>query len=174
MTRPLEPLARRLRNRHYTNPFRHASHLQVGRIDQGVDYHGVGRIDAIGRCKIVGIGGAGWPGGVYILYRLLRGRHKGRLVYLAEGIEPTCKPGKVYRRGQQIARFRSDAAPGAYPGIETGWGSATLNLTLAATTSGYHEGTPTRAGICFARFLHHHHAPAPDVANREHGSEYPE
>jgi hypothetical protein len=158
---------------YYGNPFRHASHLEVGRVDMGVDYHGVGRIDAIGRCRIEGIGGAGWPGGVYIMYRLLRGRHRGKHIYVAEAIHPTCEVGRVYYKGQQIANFGANAAPGRNPGIEIGWSSGTLNETLAAATTGYHEGEPTPAGQCFARFLHHHGCPTPQVPNLAHGSEYP-
>lgn len=161
------------RNRYYVNPFRHSSHLEVGRVDMGVDYHGVGRIDAIGRCKVVGIGGAGWPGGVYLHLKLLRGRHKGRYVYIAEAIRPTVKVGQRVYRGRQVGVFTADGAPGRNPGIEIGWASTVTNRTLAAATTGYHEGEQTEAGICFARFLHHHGAPSPDVPNREHGKEYP-
>jgi hypothetical protein len=163
------------RNRYYVNPFRHSTHLEVGRVDQGVDYHGEGRIDAIGRCRVVAIGGAGWPGNMYLHLRLLRGRHKGRYVYIAEGIEPTCVPSQVVRKGRQVAHFKADAAPGEYPGIEIGWGSPITNLTLAAQTE---QPLPpgnadTRAGQCFARFLHHHGARAPAVPNQAHGAEYP-
>lgn len=160
------------RNRYYCNPFRHAESLLVGRVDMGVDYHGTGRIDAIGRCRVVGIGGHGWPENMYLHVRLLRGPHRGRYVYIAEGIKPTVRLGEVVRRGHQLGVFTEAGAPGR-TGIETGWGSATTNQTLAAATTGYHEGEQTTAGICFARFLHHHGAPAPDVPNREHGKEYP-
>ena len=159
----------------YCNPFAHSTHLEVGRIDMGVDYHGIGPIRAIGRAKIVGLGGAGWPGGEFIHYLLLRGRHKGRYVYVAEAVEPLVKVGETVKRGQRIARFRLDALPGAYPGIEIGWASSVTNETLAAAmgqTGGVdHANSP--AGECFARFLHHHHAPAPPVSNQAHGLEYP-
>jgi hypothetical protein len=167
-------LARRWRNRHYADPFRHAESLQVGRVDQGVDYHGVGRIDAIGRCRIVGFGGSGWPGGEYLLYRLLRGRHKGRFVYVAEAVEPTCRVGQTVRRGQMVAAFGPNAAPGMSPGIETGWGSPVLNETLARSMGNVggpdHANSP--AGLCFARFLHNIGARAP-VVLEPHGREYP-
>lgn len=155
----------------YRNPF-HAARVVVGRIDMGIDYHGYGPISAIGKAKIICIGGNGWPGGCYILYRLLRGRHKGRYVYVAEAVTPLVKPGQVVKKGQSICDFGADAAPGTYPGIETGWGSPICNLTLAAyqgDTGGVdHADSP--AGLAFARFLKRIGAPHPPVGP---GREYP-
>jgi hypothetical protein len=156
----------------YANPFRHADHVQVGRVDMGVDYHGAGRIDAIGKCLIIGDGGQGWPGGHYLLYKLLRGRHKGRYVYLAESVTPCVSAGQVVKKGRPVAFFGPDAKPGLYPGIETGWSSPTLNETLAAATEQPlpPDNANTKAGRCFARFLHRLGAPAPTVPR---GPEYP-
>lgn len=154
----------------YRNPFHASTHLEVGRIDQGCDYHGAGPISAIGKCKIVGDGGRGWPGGHYLLYKLLRGRHRGRFVYVAEAIRPCVKAGDIVGKGQPVCYFGKQAAPGQYPGIEHGWASPVLNETLAASTTGYTEGEQTVAGKCFARFLHRIGSPAPPVAS---GPEYP-
>lgn len=164
-----------MRSPFYCNPFAHATQLQVGRVDMGVDYHGVGFIRAIGRARIMGLGGDGWPGGQFIHYELLRGRHKGRHVYVAEAVTPLVKAGEVVKRGQRIAKFRIDSAPGAYPGIETGWASGVTNETLAAAMhqTGGKDHANSPAGICFARFLHHHGAPAPVVPERRTGAEYP-
>lgn len=155
----------------YRNPF-HAATVIPGRIDMGVDYHGYGPICAIGKAEIIGIGGNGWPGGCYLLYKLLRGRHRGRYVYVAEAITPCVKPNQIVRKGQRIADFGADAAPGTYPGIETGWGSPIVNLTLAAQmgdTGGVdHADSP--AGLAFARFLHRIGAPVTAVPP---GREYP-
>lgn len=163
------------RNRYYCNPFQHATSLEVGRVDMGVDYFGTGPIRAMGRARIIGDGGAGWPGGHYLAYTLLRGKHKGRHVYVAEAVTPVVKAGQVVKRGQMIARFAPKAAPGKFPGIETGWSSPTLNRTLAAETgqTGGADHADSPAGVCFARFLHHHGAPAPLVPNQAHGLEYP-
>ena len=157
----------------YVNPFRNARGLQVGRVDMGVDYHGVGPIVAPGRMRVVGIGGDGWPGGCYLHLQFRRGRHKGRHMYIAEAIKPTVKVGQIVRRGRQLCTFGANAAPGRSPGIEIGWASQVTNRTLAAATTGYHEGEQTPAGICFARFLHHVGCPAPSVPNAAHGREYP-
>lgn len=155
----------------YRNPFYKAK-VQVGRVDMGVDYHGTGPICAIGRAKVVGDGGQGWPGGHYLCYRLLRGRHKGKHVYVAEAIRPVVRAGQTVRKGQVVAYFTPDSAPGASPGIETGWSSPIINTTLAAemgqTGGAHHEYSP--AGLAFARFLHRIGAPSPIVSV---GPEYP-
>lgn len=155
----------------YRNPF-YSAHVTVGRIDQGCDYNGQGTITAIGRCKIIGDGGRGWPGGHYLLYQLLRGRHRGRYVYVAEAIRPCVHAGEIVRKGHPVAYFGVAAAPGKYPGIETGWGSPILNETLAAQTEQPlpPDNSNTRAGQSFARFLHRIGSPAPPVSA---GPEYP-
>jgi putative peptidoglycan binding protein len=155
---------------HYVNPFEQATHLVAGRIDQGVDYHGVGPILAIGDADVVGNGGSGWPGGNYLLYRLRNGVHAGRLVYVAESIVPSVKAGDRVSAGDVVCTFGAHAAPGQSPGIETGWGSETLNLTYAKTTTGYHEGEVTPAGRAFARLLKRLGAPVVDV---DDGPEFP-
>ena len=154
----------------YRNPF-HLSHVQVGRVDMGVDYHGTGPITAIGRARIIGDGGEGWPGGHYLAYTLLRGRHKGRHVYVAEGIVTGVRAGQIVKKGQIVAFFAPDAAPGAYPGIETGWSSGTLNRTRAAEMgqTGGQDHADSPAGLAFARFMRRIGAPAPSVPR---GPEY--
>lgn len=147
----------------YVNPFAHCSSLVVGRIDMGVDYHGVGPIAAIGDAVIEGLGGGGWPGGEYILYRLTDGPMQGRYVYVAEAVVPKVKVGQRVRAGDVICYFGAGAREGFYPGIETGWSSPTVNLTRAAemgNTGGFaHSDSP--AGLAFARFLRKVGAPAP-------------
>lgn len=146
----------------YVNPFRLSTDLSPGRTDMGVDYHGRGTIVALGNAHVVGLGGSGWPGGQYLLYRLTNGPHSGRYVYVAEGIVPLVHGGSLVQAGEAVAHFRSDAYPGAHPGIEIGWGSPTLNLTYAAVTTGYHEGQQTQAGRAFARLLRELGAPTRD------------
>lgn len=138
----------------YVNPF-HLAAIQTGRIDQGVDFHGRGPICVLGDCHVVGLGGRGWPGGEYVLYRLEKGAHAGRYVYVAEAIVPTVRAGQSLKAGQVLAFFRHDAFPGQFPGIETGWGTPTVNLTYAAwsgnTGGSGHSLAP--AGLAFARLL---------------------
>lgn len=155
----------RIRKRNpYVNPFSSA-YVEVGRIDAGVDYHGRGPIDAIGDAYIEGLGGGGWPGGEYILYRLTSGGMAGKYIYVAEGVTPTVRAGQRVKAGATICTFRWDSAPGMYPGIETGWSSNLVNLTYADAT-GEPSGpgrSDTEAGLCFARFLKSVGAPAPDA-----------
>ncbi len=155
---------------HYVNPLGKARNIVTGRIDQGVDYHGIGPILALGDATIIGNGGHGWPGGNYLLYQLSAGPHAGRFVFVAEAIVPTVVAGDKVRAGDTICTFGADAAPGAHPGIETGWSSATLNITYAKSTTGYHEGDVTPAGKAFARLLKRLGAPVVDV---DHGPEFP-
>jgi peptidoglycan hydrolase-like protein with peptidoglycan-binding domain len=155
---------------HYVNPFGLTTKLVAGRVDQGVDYHGVGPILAIGDAVIVGDGGSGWPGGHYLLYKLANGIHAGRFVYVAEAIVPSVSAGQRVRAGDAICTFGPAAAPGQSPGIETGWGSATLNVTYAKSTTGYTEGQVTPAGAAFVRLLHRLGAP---VISHDAGPEFP-
>jgi peptidoglycan hydrolase-like protein with peptidoglycan-binding domain len=156
---------------HYVNPFGLATQLVAGRIDEGVDYHGVGPILAIGDAVVVGDGlPSRWPGHHYLLYKLSNGVHAGRYVYVAEAIVPKVGAGQKVRAGDVICDFGPDAAPGRSPGIETGWGSATLNRAYAAATTGYKEGQMTDAGKAFARLLHHLGAP---VVSFDEGPEFP-
>lgn len=158
----------RLRHRSdgYVNPFRAAT-IQVGRVDEGVDYHGRGPIHAWADFVVVGIGGSGWPDSHYLNFRVSNGRHAGRFYYLAEAISPVAGlyTGKHVKAGETIAYFRWDAAPGLYPGIEHGWGSPITNLTWAAVT--HRTGPPpysnTPPGQAFARLSHAIGCPAPPV-----------
>lgn len=138
----------------YVNPFRLAPSLTAGRIDQGVDYHGVGPIVAIGHAVVKGLGGSGWPGGHFLSYQLLDGPHAGRYVYVAEAIEYSASKGEKVGAGQQVAIFGPGAQTGFYPGIEIGWGSPTLNLTWHRYAFGRYDGlSETESGLAFARLL---------------------
>jgi peptidoglycan hydrolase-like protein with peptidoglycan-binding domain len=152
----------------YVNPFAKSTSVVAGRVDEGVDYHGVGPIVAIGNAKIIGLGGSGWPGGQYLLYQLVDGPHAGRYVYVAEAIEPSVKAGQTVRAGDVICTFGPKAAPNQFPGIETGWGSSVVGNALAHGE--YNEGDVTDAGKAFARLLHRLGAP---VSTWDAGPEYP-
>jgi hypothetical protein len=169
---------------HYANPFAGSHQLVVGRIDQGIDYHGVGPIGAIGDAQIIGAEQThGWPGGppgsgiagTFLLYRLLNGRHEGRFVYVEEAIVPTVHAGQKVKAGDTICTFGAHAAPGGHPGIETGWGCETMFLS-------YHRfmGQPfseddaaTPAGEAFTRLLKAVGAPVPTIGPGEEFHTYP-
>jgi hypothetical protein len=156
----------RHRSSGYVNPFKDA-HVQIGRIDEGVDYHGHGPILALGDCVVYGLGGGGWPGGHYINLRLTSGRHAGRFVYIAEGVVPRVSVGRRLKAGEVVCEFGWNAAPGLFPGIEFGWSSNVTNLTWASVT--HRTGPPpysnTPPGLAFARFLHAIGCPAPPVGS---------
>lgn len=158
----------------YVNPFQHAT-VEVGRVDAGCDYHGHGPIGAIGDAVICGSGNGpwtGWPGGTYLFYRLLSGTHAGRFVYVAEAVNSVVRTGQHVKAGQTVCNFGFYAAPGLYPGIETGWSSNLQNVTYAdATREPSGPGrSDTAAGEAFARFLKSIGAPAPEVPP---GPEFP-
>ncbi len=82
----------------YVNPLA-AAIVSPERIDQGVDYAGVGKLAAIGAARVTYLGTAntGWPG-AFIEYRLLDGADAGCYVFYAEGV--------IARR--RLARRRQD------------------------------------------------------------------
>jgi hypothetical protein len=121
-------------------------------------------IEALGNALVIADGGSGWPGGHYLLYKLTNGKHAGRYVYVAEAIVPKRRSNGTVKgtvkAGAVIAWFGVDAAPGRYPGIETGWSSSTLNLAYAKATG--HPHGVTEAGKAFARLLRLLGAPVRD------------
>jgi hypothetical protein len=166
---------------HYMSPFAQSGQLVPGRTDQGVDYHGVGPICAIGDGTIVGVGQTtGWPGGpqgsgipgTFLLYRLENGRHAGRYIYVAEAIVANVHTGQKVEAGQTICRFGAHAAPGGHPGIETGWGSPTMNLTYHRFMGQPYHETSTPAGEAFARLLKALGAPVVSVGPGAEFHEY--
>lgn len=106
-------------------------------IDMGVDYGGTGPIGAIGRGHVVGESSFG--GGPYLAYQLDKGPRKGWTVYVAEGIQPTVRPGQVVKKGQVVANQSS--------GIETGWAaSPKVPYQGGAQTLAQATGDPRVAG----------------------------
>jgi murein DD-endopeptidase MepM/ murein hydrolase activator NlpD len=124
----------------YSNPI--GPGLQVGRIDEGVDFSGSGPLYALGDGVIKSISDSGWPGTNYILLSM----DDGHDVYYAENLAPNVKPGQRVRAGQQIAYAR-----GQYPFIEIGWATSTPGVALAS--SHYKEGEQTPEGKDFAALL---------------------
>ncbi len=107
--------------RGYANPLAGAI-VNPERVDQGVDYAGVGKLAAIGAGRItyVATDNTGWPG-AFIEYQLLDGADAGCYVYYAEGVTPAdgLRVGDTISAGQLIATIIP-----MYPtGIEIGWGA---------------------------------------------------
>jgi hypothetical protein len=131
----------------YINPFRHQS-WYAGRIDMGVDYMPNHRypVRAIGKAKILGSDShSGWPGGHFIWYKLLRGDHKGNIIYVAETLKKLLPAGTIVDPGDRIAK----ALPRG-TGIEIGWANKRGEPRAARC---YSEGMKTHSGREMARFL---------------------
>jgi hypothetical protein len=131
----------------YINPFRHQS-WYAGRIDMGVDYMPNHRypVRAIGKAKILGSdSNSGWPGGHFIWYKLLRGDHKGNIIFVAETLKKLIPAGTRVGPGDRIAK----ALPGG-TGIEMGWANKRGEPRAARC---YTEGMKTHSGREMARFL---------------------
>ena len=113
----------------YVNPLAQAI-VNPERIDQGVDYAGVGKLVAMGAGRIthVAADNSGWPGG-FIEYQLLDGADAGCYVYYAEGVTPAggLRVGDTVGAGQPIATIIP-----VYPtGIEIGWGAGIATKAYA-------------------------------------------
>jgi hypothetical protein len=105
----------------YVNPLE-AAIVEPERIDQGVDYAGIGKLVAIGAGRITDIASdnSGWPG-AFIEYQLLNGADAGCYVYYAEGVTPAdgLRVGDTISAGEPLATIIP-----VYPtGIEIGWGA---------------------------------------------------
>ncbi len=122
----------------YVDPLAQAI-VNPERIDQGVDYAGVGKLVAIGAGRITHLASAnsGWPG-AFIEYRLLAGADAGCYIYYAEGVTPAdgLRVGDTVAAGQPIATIIP-----VYPtGIEIGWGAGIATKAYAKVAR---QWTPT-------------------------------
>jgi hypothetical protein len=103
-------------------------------------------VRAIGKAKILGSDShSGWPGGHFLWYKLLRGDHKGDIIYVAETLKKLVPAGTKVAPGETIAK----ALPSG-TGIEMGWANK-RGETRAASC--YSEGMKTHSGREMARFL---------------------
>jgi hypothetical protein len=102
----------------YMNPLRGVTSLSVERIDNGVDFGGVGSVYAIGDAIVTNATGSnyGWPGGGWITYRLTGGPAAGLVVYVAEDISPQVVVGEHVGPTTVIGIIWNGG-----DGIETGW-----------------------------------------------------
>jgi hypothetical protein len=132
----------------YTNPLE-AAIVKPERIDQGVDYAGIGKLVAIGAGRITYLAtddDSGWPG-AFIEYRLLRGADRGCYVYYAEGVTPAAglRVGDTVTAGEPIATIIP-----VYPtGIEIGWGAG-IHSKAYAKVAGQWSDTDDEDNIASA------------------------
>ena len=131
----------------YGNPL--PGMTSVGRTDQGVDYTATAgsAVNAIGAGRIVDVIANWFKGQPLVEEQLTQGPDKGKFVYYAEQLNALVKQGQSVRAGQRIGTV---AASGT--GLELGFG-APGGRTLAAATTGYHEGQVTPAGQAFLAFM---------------------
>ena len=145
----------------YANPLRAIAALTPERIDQGVDYAGIGPIYAVGNGVVLSTSIPGWPGGTYIAYQLSDGPAAGRVVYAAEDIEPSVQPGQQVDANTVLGQVY--AGP---DGIETGWGDPTaIGNTMARTYGQFSGGNSTAFGANFSRLLQSLGAPGGILQN---------
>ena len=140
----------------YVNPLA-AARVAPERIDQGVDYAGSGKLNAIGAGTITDVvtDGTGWPG-AFIEYKLLGGVNAGCYVYYAEGVTPVAglHVGEPVHAGQAIATLIAHWSTG----IEIGWGAGAGTKTYAALLGEWNaaydtENDPTAAGRSFSALI---------------------
>lgn len=131
----------------YINPFTDPA-WGLSRTDQGVDYN-PGKplpVLAIGDGTILSTNGSGWPGGIFILYKLSGGQFAGKCIYVAEHLNNVLAVGSVFKAGDTIAT----ALPGS-PWSEWGWAQGPQ--TPSDPYNGRADGTATEGGKSFARFI---------------------
>jgi hypothetical protein len=149
----------------YVNPF-HSRRWDPARIDMGVDYIPKRRtaMRAIGDAKIlVSDSHSGWPGGHYMVYKLLDGDHAGYRIFVAETLKHMTPKGHRVQAGDRIATALTGGT-----GIEIGWADRS-NQPRAARC--YYEGEKTNSGKEMARFLRSLGAPLYDKPKP--GPDYP-
>jgi murein DD-endopeptidase MepM/ murein hydrolase activator NlpD len=131
----------------YVNPLASAI-VNPERIDQGVDYAGVGKLVAIGAGRVtrVSTDNSGWPG-TFIQYQLLGGADAGCYVYYAEGVVPAygLHVGDTVSAGEPIATI----IPSYPTGIELGWGAG-IGTKAYAKVAGQWDPTDDADNIASA------------------------
>jgi hypothetical protein len=139
----------------YRNPLRGVDGLVAERIDDGVDFTGVGPVYALGDAVVTGATGTnnGWPGGGWITYRLTGGPGAGLVVYVAEDIIPAVAVDQRVSSSTVLGTMFDGG-----DGIETGWAqpsglSAESQLPEAGSIGGLGP-FPTRIGVNFDELLH--------------------
>jgi hypothetical protein len=135
-------------------PARGPSGLVPERIDDGVDFSGLGPVYALGDAVVTGATGTnfGWPGGGWITYRLTDGPAAGLVVYVAEDITPAVVAGQRVSPSTVLGTMFEGG-----DGIETGWAQLTgLSAESELAEAGGIGGNgpfPTRIGVNFEQLL---------------------
>jgi hypothetical protein len=139
----------------YQNPLRDVQDLVPERIDQGVDYAGIGPVYALGDGIVLATTVPGWPNNTNIVYELTDGPATGFVVYLAEDVVPAVNVGQIVNANSILGLM--------YPGpdgIETGWGDpAIIGNTIASAYAQFDGKNTTAFGQNFSELLHSLHAP---------------
>jgi hypothetical protein len=155
----------------YRNPLRGVSGLVPERIDDGVDFAGLGPVYALGDAVVTSATGTnfGWPGGGWITYRLTGGPAAGLVVYVAEDITPAVTVGQEVSPSTVLGTMFDGG-----DGIETGWAQPTgLSAESQLPEAGAIAGLgpfPTRVGLNFDQLLHSLGVPAaPNRTQPAHG-----
>jgi murein DD-endopeptidase MepM/ murein hydrolase activator NlpD len=158
----------------YVNPLA-AAIVKPERIDQGVDYAGIGKLSAIGsgRVTYLATDDTGWPG-AFIEYQLLDGADAGCYVYYAEGVTPAdgLHVGDTVTAGQPIATIIP-----IYPtGIEIGWGAGDRTKAYAKVAGQWsptddEDNIASAAGKSFSSLIAALGGPPGKVEGRESGPE---
>lgn len=138
----------------YANPLRAVAGLSPERIDQGVDFGGVGPIYAIGDGRVISTVNGGWPGGTFIAYQLTDGPAAGLVVFAAEDISPS-----VYVGESVTANTVLGTMYGGPDGIETGWANGGAGDTMAMTAGQFNGYNSTAFGVNFSQLLQYLGAP---------------
>jgi hypothetical protein len=136
----------------YVAPFKHVRDLSLARTDQGVDFAGHGRIDAIGDCVITDVAQVAQNnlggGGPFLIYKLTdpAGDHHGSYIFIAEQHSPTHGVGAKVKKGEQISTMNGHIEIGFAAGPKGPWNPID-------PYNGRADGTQTEGGKRFARFL---------------------
>ena len=131
----------------YRNPLRGAG-VTPGRIDQGVDFTGLGPVYALGAGRVVSVRNSGWPGGAFVAYRLSGGPDAGWYVYAAEDINPSVRVGQKVGPSTRLGTIAGS--------IETGWAAPPPHVgeSLARLSGQWNSSQPATAdGISFRNLL---------------------
>ncbi len=145
----------------YANPLRAVSNLYPERVDQGVDYSGIGPIYAIGDGVVLSVTNSGWPGATFIAYRLTDGPAAGLTVYAAEDILPSVTLGESVTASTVLGTMFEGP-----DGVETGWASyAGTGATMAYGAGQFNGSNSTAFGYNFSLLLASLGAPAGVLQN---------
>ncbi len=145
----------------YANPLRAVANLYPERVDQGVDYSGIGPIYAIGDGVVLSVTNSGWPGATFIAYRLTDGPAAGLTVYAAEDILPSVTLGESVTSSTVLGTMFEGP-----DGVETGWASyAGTGATMAYGAGQFDGSNSTAFGYNFSLLLASLGAPAGVLQN---------